>query len=249
MTLWRLEWLRLVRTRRLLVILSVYAFFGLVGPLTARYVSQILSRLGTGGVHMEFPTPRPADGIAQFVSNASQIGLLVVVMVAGSALAFDSRTEMAIFLRTRVARVREIIIPAYAMSTLAAIAGLIVGSVAAWYETAVLLGAPPAGRMALGMVAGALFLAFAVALTALVAGLLRSTVATIGVTLGVLLGLATVGQFGALGRWLPTRLAGAMAELVAGSDPVDYLPAAIVAVLATVACLGVATALAARREL
>ena len=106
MTLWRLEWLRLTRTRRLLVLLCAYAFFGLTGPLTARYLPQILDRLGTSGMQIEFPPPKPADGIAQFVSNASQICLLIVVMVAASALAFDARTEMAVFLRTRVGRVR-----------------------------------------------------------------------------------------------------------------------------------------------
>lgn len=249
MTLWRLEWLRLVRTRRLLVILSVYAFFGLLGPLTARYMSQILGRLGTEGIQIQFPTPKPADGIAQFVGNASQIGLLVVVMVAGSALAFDARTEMAIFLRTRVDSVRKIIIPAYAMSTAAAVLGLTLGSLAAWYETAVLLGAPPPGAMALGIVFGALFLAFAVALTGLVAGLVRGTVATIGVTLGVLLGLAIVGNVGELGRWLPTQLAGALSGLVAGDRVADYVPAVVVCVGATVAALTGATLLAERREL
>jgi len=249
MTLWRLEWLRLVRTRRLLVILCAYAFFGLTGPLTARYLSQILGRLGTEGVRIEFPAPKPADGIAQFVSNASQICLLVVVMVAGSALAFDARTEMAVFLRTRVGRVREIIIPAYAMSTAAAVAGLVVGSLLAWYETSVLLGAPPAGAMALGIGLGALFLAFAVALTALVAGLVRGTVATIGVTLGVLIGLALVGNVGTIGRWLPTRLGGALAGLVAGDRPADYLPAVLVSVVATVAALVGAALLGERREL
>ena len=74
MTLWRLEWLRLVRTRRLVALLSVYAFFGLAGPLTARYLAEILGAIGTEGVQIQFPEPTPADGIAQFVSNASQIG-------------------------------------------------------------------------------------------------------------------------------------------------------------------------------
>jgi hypothetical protein len=90
------------------------------------------------------------------------------------------------------------------MSTAAAVAGLTVGSMAAWYETTVLLGAPPAARMVLGIGLGALFLAFAVALTAFVAGLVKGTVATVGVTLGILIGLAIVGGLGVLGRWLPT---------------------------------------------
>ena len=101
MNLWRLEWLRLARTRRLAALIGVYLFFGLTGPLTARYLEQILGSLGTEGVRIEFPQPKPADGIVQFMGNVSQIGLLVVVLVAASALAFDARREMAVFLRTR----------------------------------------------------------------------------------------------------------------------------------------------------
>jgi len=161
MTLWRLEWLRLVRSHRLLALVGTYLFFGLTGPLTARYLSALLGRLGTEGVRIEFPEPTPADGIAQFVGNVSQIGLLVVVLVAASALAFDARREMAVFLRTRVRGVRDIIVPAYVSTVAAAVAALVVGSLAAWYETAVLLGGVPVAAMLAGIGLGSLFLAFA----------------------------------------------------------------------------------------
>jgi ABC-2 type transport system permease protein len=248
MTLWRLEWLRLTRTRRLFAVVSVYVFFGLTGPLSARYLSQILNRFGTSGIKIEIPPPKPADGIAQFASNASQIGLLVVLMVAGSALAFDARTEMAVFLRTRVA-VRDIILAAYTMSGVAAIGALLAGTLAAWYETSILLGALPVGRMLLGIALGALFLAFVVALAALVASLVKGTLATVGVSLGGLLLLALLGNFDQIGRWLPTTLSGANAALVAGASPGDYTWAAVTTVVVTVAALAAATALSARREL
>jgi ABC-2 type transport system permease protein len=249
MSLWRLEWLRLVRTHRLLVILGVYLFFGLTGPLTARYLSQILGRLGTEGIRVEFPEPIPADGITQFVGNVSQIGLLVVVMVAASALAFDARREMAVFLRTRVRGVRDIIIPAFTINAGAAVAGLLAGSLAAWYETAVLLGGlPPLGMLA-GIAYGALFLAFAVATAALVASTVKGILATSGVTLVVLLGSAILGNITPLGRWLPTRLAGAMAGLVRGEHVVDYLPAAATSIVVIFGALAGAIVLGARREL
>jgi ABC-2 type transport system permease protein len=250
MNLWRLEWLRLLRTHRLLAILGVYVFFGLTGPLTARYLAQILGRLGTNGIKVEFPTPTPADGIDQFTGNAAQIGLLVVVLVAGSALAFDARREMAVFIRTRVGHVRDILVPAYLVNTAAAVAGLVAGSLAAWYETVVVLGALPAGRMILGIALEALFLAFAVAVVALAASLVRSTVAAAGLTLGALLAMGIVGGFGGgLSRWLPTHLLSALAGLVRDAPPADYLPATAMTVVATAAALVAAGAFTARREL
>jgi ABC-2 type transport system permease protein len=238
MNLWRLEWLRLVRTHRLLILLGVYVFFGLTGPLTARYLAQILGRLGTNGIKVEFPAPTPADGIDQFVGNASQIGLLVVFVVAGSALSFDARREMAVFLRTRVQHVRQILAPAYLVNTAAAVAALVAGTLAAWYETAVLLGPLPAGRLLLGIGLGALFLAFAVATVALAAALVRSTVAAAGLALGAVLVLGIIGSLGAgLGRWLPTRLLGAMTGLIRDGAPSDYLPATVVTALAIAGAL------------
>jgi ABC-2 type transport system permease protein len=249
MTMWRLEWLRLIRTRRLLVLLGVYVFFGLTGPLTARYMEAILGRLGTEAVRVEFPPPTPADGIAQFVGNASQVGLLVVVLVAASALAFDARREMAVFLRTRVDGVRHIVVPAYLVNTAAAGAALTAGTLAAWYETAVLLGGlPPAGMLA-GIAYGALFLAFATAVVALAAALVRGVVATAGTALVALLGMGLAGNLTGTDRWLPTTLLGAMTPLVDDAGPARYLAAAAVTVVATAAALAAAVAITDRREI
>jgi ABC-2 type transport system permease protein len=248
MTLWRLEWLRLVRTRRLVALLGAYLFFGLTGPVTARYLSDILGEINTQGVIVKLPEPTPADGVAQFVSNASQIGLLIVVMIAASALAFDARREMAIFLRTRVDGLHRIVLPAFTVNFAAAAIGLVLGSLAAWYETAVLLGRLPAARMLAGIVFGVVFLAFATAVVALVAAVARGVLATAGASLVLLILLALLGNLGAIGRWLPTSLSSAMTGLVSGRPYADYLPAAAVAVVATALALAGAIRFGARRE-
>lgn len=249
MTLWRLEWLRLVRTRRLPALLAVYAFFGLTGPLTARYLAEILRAVGTEGVEVRFPEPTPADGIAQFAGNAAQIGLLVVVLVAASALAFDARREMAVFLRTRVAGVRPIVLAAYGVTLGGAVAGLVGGSACAWYETTVLLGAPSTSAMLAGIAYGVIFQAFAVALVAFVAALVRGVPATAGVTLVLLLLTGILGEVTGVGTWLPTGLLGALADLTAGAPAADYLPGSVVATLLALLALAGAVVLGNRREL
>lgn len=247
MSLWRLEWLRVARTRRLLSIIGVYVFFGLIGPLSARYVGEIVNRFASNGVKVQFPTPQPVDGIAQFTSNATQLGLLVVVLVAASALAFDARREMAVFLRTRVG-VGSVVLTAYAVSTVAAVAGLAAGVVAAWYETAVLLGAPPAGDMLAGTAFAAVFLGFAVAVTALAAAVTRSPLGTAGLTVAILLAMSVAGVVHQVARWLPTSLASATPALMRGAAVGDYLRGTAVAVVCGVACVALATRLARRHE-
>jgi ABC-2 type transport system permease protein len=248
MSLWRLEWLRLVRTRRLLVLLAVFVFFGLTGPLSARYLTDILNRVG-GGIRVELPPPAPADGFAQFTGNAAQIGVLVVVLVAASALALDARPEVATFLRTRVTDPARLILPAYLMTTTAAVAAVVAGCGAAWYETTVLLGGSSAGRVLLGTAMTAAFFAFAVAATTLAAYVVRSVLATAGVTVVLLLSLALAGNLPGVRPWLPSTLLSALPGLVAGQGVGDFLKASAVALAATLGCLALAVRLAARREL
>ena len=66
MSLWKLEWIRLTRTRRWIALVGVYLFLGFTGPLLARYMADILERAG-GGIEVAVPEPVPADGMAQYV--------------------------------------------------------------------------------------------------------------------------------------------------------------------------------------
>ncbi|MCZ7533786.1 MAG: hypothetical protein M5U23_10305 [Acidimicrobiia bacterium] len=252
MTLWRLEWLRLIRTKRWIVLLGVFLFFGLVGPFTARYIGEIVSFAGGGaqGISIEFPPPVPADGLAQYSSNAMQLGTLVAVIVASSSLAFDAIPEMGIFLRSRVSEVRTILTPRFVVSTVAVVGSYFVGVVAAWYETWVLIGAPDAGAVMIGAAYGAVFLIFAISLVAAMSGRATSVLGTVISTIVVLLLLQVIGVVEVVGRWLPTHLAGAITALVAGdTSSTHYLGTVSITLVACVVLLWIATKLAEHREL
>jgi len=249
MSPWRLEVLRLTRTKKWAALVGVYVAFGLVGPLTARYIKEILSRVGSAdGTTITVPDPTPADGMVQFVSNASQIGTLVVVIVAAGALAFDAIPEMGVFLRTRVSPAWKILVPRLVVSFLAAAVAFLAGVGVAWYETWALLGAPDAGSILAGAGLGVVFLAFIVALTAAVAQRARSVLGTVMTSLVVLITMPVVGLAPAISRWLPTSLANALADLPAGGTMNDYWPALGVTVIATAALVGSAFAWSSRRE-
>lgn len=248
MTPWRLEILRLARTKKWVALAGVYVAFGLMGPLTARYIKQILARVGTEGATFTAPDPTPADGMVQFVSNAAQIGTLVVVIVAAGALAFDAIPEMGVFLRTRVSPAWRILVPRIVVSFLAASCAFLLGTGVAWYETWALLGAPPAVPVLAGAALGVAFLAFVVALTGAVAQRMRSVLGTVMTSLVVLVAMPLIGLAPSISRWLPTSLANALADLPAGGTMSDYWPALGVSLLATALLVWAAFAWAGRRE-
>jgi ABC-2 type transport system permease protein len=248
MNLWKLEWIRLIRTRRWLALVGVYVFFGLLGPLSARYLGEIVKRFG-GGVEVTFPPPVPADGMVQYVSNVSQIGLLVALVVVAGSLAFDARPEMGVFLRTRVAKVWDILVPRLTVSFAAVGISFVLGALAAWYETVVLIGSLPVGGTLAGVGYGLLYLAMVVAVVAAAGSRARNVLGAVLVTIVVLLAMPIIGIVEAVGEWLPSYLVGALAAIPGGTPTGDYLPAATVTLALTGLALFLAVRWSAAREL
>jgi ABC-2 type transport system permease protein len=248
MTLWQMEWARLFRTRRWIALAAGFMFFGLIGPIVTRYQRELFKSLG-GGIKVIIPAPTPPDGIASYVKNASQIGLVVLVAVAAASLAIDAKPEWSSFLRTRARSAWSLIAPRFAVNAVAGVVAFIVGALAAWYETAVLIGGVSVGAMVLGILYGALYLAFVVAVVAFATGLTRSTVGAIGVALVVLVLLPLLGSVPVFEPWVPSRLVGALDGLVRGASAADYSRSAAVTVALSVAALWGTARLTARREL
>lgn len=243
MNLWRLEWLRLLRTRRGLVLVAVFLLAGFGGPLTARYLAALIGRAGPG-ITVILPPPVPADGIAAYLHNVQQLGVAAVVVVAAAALALDADPGRAAFYRTRVRHPARLLLPRYAVVSAAVLGSFLLGTLAAWYQTTVLIGPLPPGRMLTGILLQSLYLLFTTATVAVAAGLVRSVAAVIGAALSFLIALPAAGTWPPLHRWLPSSLADAFTGT-------SGLPAeaAVTTAAATGVLLWAAAALLARREL
>ena len=172
----------------------------------------------------------------------------MVVVIAAGAFTFDARRGLSTFLRTRVDNIWQLIGPRFAVNAAAAVAAYTLGTLAAWYETALLLGSPPAGTMLAGLLCGSVFLIFAVSVTTAAASVARGTLATVGITLGALLALPILGIAGPLHAWLPSTLVTAPVALFGRSDLGDYLPALATAATGSALLLAVATVRLARRD-
>jgi ABC-2 type transport system permease protein len=240
MNLWRLEWLRLRRTPRALTLAAVFLFFGLLQPLLTKYQSQIFRHVGNG-VRISFPPATPAQGVSGYIGELSGTGLIVVVVVAAGAFTFDSRHGLATFLRTRVTGLWQLVAPRFTVNAAAAALAYVLGALAAWYETALLIGAPDAGGMLAGMLCAAVYLAYAVAVTAFAAGIVRGTLAAVGLALAILFLVPVAGVYHPVSKWLPSALANAPADLLRGTHQLSYyLPAFAVTAVAIAAALTVA---------
>lgn len=244
MTLWRLEVIRLVRSLRWVILAAVYGFFGVLGPLTARYLPDILEQVegSTAGL----PEFGPADGITQYVGNAQQLGILAVAFVAAAALAIDSKLELAVFFRTR-ASMRDLMTPRLVINAIAASLAFVFGAIIAYVGTGILLAWIDLGPFVLGVLLQCVYLAFAVAVVGLMASIVRRVVATALVSVGVLIALGLLTLVTPIAPWLPSDLAGALDQLIRGGE-FDYWRSLAATSILVVALPAVAIARLGRRE-
>jgi len=247
MSLWRLEWLRLVRTPRCIALAGVFLFFGLVEPVATKYEADLVGRLAKGAPAL--PPPTAAAGLGSYVSEIAIVGLVVVVAVTAAAFGFDTRRGLATFLRTRVSSMWQLVAPRFAVNAAAAVFAYLLGTCGAWYETAVLIGPLPAGAVMAGVGCGAMYLVFAVALTGFAASLVRSVIGTVGVALALLLFLPIAGLYHGISNWLPSALINAPVDLANGTAHLSHFgPALSVTAALTAAVLAVSVARLGRRE-
>lgn len=233
MNSWRLEWLRLTRTPRALALGAVYLIFGLGEPVLTKYLNNIIEHAGGAQkLRISIPPPVPSDGISAYVSQVSTIGLIVVVVIAAGAFGFDSKQGLATFLRTRVRSMWQLIGPRFTVNAAAAIIAYLLGTLAAWYETNLLIGPLPVAAMAEGILCAACYLAFAVALSAAAASVVKNTLGAVGLTVVVLLALPIAALARPIQNWLPSALVNAPVGLIGGTHLTHYLLAVGTALVA-----------------
>lgn len=80
------ELLEQIRTYKLLIFFAAFLMFGLMSPLLARLMPNILSSMDMGGIKLELPSPTVMDAYAQFFKNLTQMGILVLLLVFGGSL-------------------------------------------------------------------------------------------------------------------------------------------------------------------
>jgi ABC-2 type transport system permease protein len=245
MTLWRVEWLRIWRTRTVWVLFGIFIFFGVLGPVTAQFLPDIVERAGAAG-EINIPPPSPELAMSQYVGNGLQIGILAIAFIAATALAFDAKPEIAVFYRTR-SRVVDILTPRYVVIAATAVAAFLSGTLIAFALSTVLIGTPDALATLKGCVLVALYIVFAVALVGLMSSLISSVPAAALLTIGTLIGLGIATLIPYFGSWLPSYLIGGFDTLLAGGE-FDYWQSIIATTIAIAGATWASVILMTRRE-
>jgi ABC-2 type transport system permease protein len=77
------------KTYKLLIMLIVFAVFGITNPLMAKLLPEILGNLMSDSITMTLPEATAFDSWTQFFKNATQMGLFVMVILFSPVLSSE----------------------------------------------------------------------------------------------------------------------------------------------------------------
>ena len=234
----RKELLEAWRTRRLPVVAVLFLVVGIVSPLTARYLPEIVKALG-GQVQISIPPPVAADALAQLQKNLGQLGALAAIALAmGSVSGELDRGTAALVLAQPATRAAFLGAKLVAIGVVLGIA-VVAAGIVAWIYTAILFEPlPVAGWVAMAALSWLALMAWA-SITFLASAATGSTTAAAGIGFVGIVVISLASILPTLDRLLPPALAAPAIQLASDGAVADA-GAALTAVIGTTALIVVA---------
>ncbi len=248
-TLARKEIGEYARTWRIWVVSAAFLFFALTSPVVARIAPDLIGSLAEGqsGVVLQLPPPTWRDSYDQWIKNLSQIGMLVLVVVASGIVAGERSSGTAAMVLAKPVSRRQFVVVKATTLALAVMVTAALGSALVQIGTRLIFGASPASVLWSATAVWVLAAWVVVAVTTLLSCCLP-TMAAAGCALGAYLVLSALTISSAISQFTLVGLLNAPAALVAGASPALGWPVSS-GLLAVALLLVVASSVFSHRDL
>jgi ABC-2 type transport system permease protein len=241
-----------LRTGRLVAVAAVFILFGLLGPLTDRYMKELLEAIGTqaGGMTIAVPAPSLAGDATQILKNLSQFGIVCALLLAMGSVAWEKERGTAGLILTKPASRAAFLAAKLVAISLNLAVATILGCGIAWVYTALLYPAsfPVGGYIAMMALLWWMLVVF-VAITLLGSTLTRSAIAAAGIGLVAMIVIGIVAALPTVGPYMPMSLGTVAMDLCLGRDPGDVLGPILLNVALVPALFGLTWVAFRRQEL
>ena len=211
------------RTKRILVVWAVFLAFGMLSPLLARFMPEIIGSFEEAQMFLELiPPPTIADSMVQYLENLSQFGFILAVLLAMGAVVGEKERGVAPMILSKPMARGAFIASKFTAQLLIYLAGFLLAAAGAYYYTLYLFGALEIGSFLLLNGLLLLWLLTFVALSLLGSTLGKSTVAAGGIGLGLCVAQMLLGSIPRWGALLPGGLmtwATLLGQKAAGLSP------------------------------
>jgi ABC-2 type transport system permease protein len=214
------------RTGRLVAVAAVFVLFGIIGPVTDRYMKELIDAIGSqsGGFTITTPSPSLEGAAAQILKNLSQFGIICALLLAMGSVAWEKERGTAGMILTKPAsRAAFLGAKLVAMSVNLAVA-VALGCGLGWVYTTLLYPEtfPIPGYVAMCLLLWWMLVGFT-AITMLGSTLTRSAIAAAGIGLVALLVLSLIAALPVIGPYMPISLGNVALDLALGRNAGDPL--------------------------
>ena len=211
-----------LRTNRLIAVAAIFLLFGILGPLTDRYMKELVDAIGTesGGFSIQVPPPSLEGDLVQIIKNLSQFGIICALLLGMGSVAWEKERGTAGMILTKPAsRAAFLAAKLVAISLTLGIATAL-GTGVAYIYTLILYPTvfPPAGYAAMAILLWWMLVAFT-SITLLASTVTRSAIAAAGIGLVALLVMGIVGALPTIGPYMPSSLSDPARAIAMGQDP------------------------------
>ena len=237
------------RTSRFMVLLMVLTLFGLISPLLAKYIPEILKAVPGGEQFAGLvPTPTIIDAISQYIKNIGQFGILLALLLSMGAVVNEKEKGTAALVLVKPLPRGIFILSKFLSLVIIFFISLLLAGMGGFYFTALIFSQPDLSAwISLNSLIWLVMLVYA-AITLLFSTLMKSQAAAIGLGFATLLLLAVISALPSFANWLPNQLINWGASLFSPT-PISAWPALWVSLAIIVISLLTAWAALNRQEL
>lgn len=207
--LYRKEVTEMIRNYKILWIPIVFILLGVMQPVSSYYMPQILDTFGglPKGTILEMPVPTGEEVLMQVLSNYGMLGVLILVLSAMGIVSAERQSGVAGMVMMKPVPYSSYIISKWAGLITITLIALVIGYVASWYYTGLLIEPVAYERVFQSVAIYSIWLIFVVTMTLFFSTLMRGNGSVAFVTIFVVFAISTVTTLiGKYMKWSPATM-------------------------------------------
>jgi ABC-2 type transport system permease protein len=240
-TLLAKEFLEQRRTSKLLIFLAVFFIVGLISPLLAKYTPQLLRSIPD--IPAEFadliPEPSLKDSLSQYAENASQFGVLLVIVLSMGVITQERERGTAAMLFSKPVKRSAFVWSKWLAGMSTVTVGVILSSITWAIYTAILFGGFSIGKFLVFNLLLLLFLAVYLSLALLASALARTQGMAAAIAFGFLAILLVLSTLPRVNNYCPVGLLNWGSDIF-NATGVTHWPALLISLAITLGCVAIA---------
>lgn len=232
------ELIEQIRTYKLLIIFASFFILGMMSPLLAKLMPDILSNIDMEGITIIVPETTAFDAYSQFFGNMTEMGIVIVLLVFGGVLSNEFSRGTLINILAKGFPRSAVILSKFLAAVLLFSSSYIMACVVNQAYTAYLFEEAGVKNVVFSMLCLWLFVVFILSLILLSSTLTTGSFGGLILTSIILVVMLIINAFPIIKDYNPIYLASNNMGLITGAvNREDTLQPIIITIILTIACL------------